>query len=398
MRRPRVLVFADFVPVPVDRGDKNRLFHVLKLLQQSTDVRLVCLQRSWEPLPTDLELLDGIETRVISVAKQEVIWQGIKAMMGLKPFIVFRFALPRVVDQVCHEVRGFRPDVLWGYGISTYPFFRRARGITRVLDLVDSPSLVSRMTLGAQAISLRARAMRMLQWRMRHYERLALLESDCVLVASRRDQEHLLRTHGDYRSVQILENCVPQALMARQWQPRPDRLPKVLFVGHMAYPPNASGVRYFAHRIWPLIRAQVKGVEFVVCGRGGNRLAKELGSQAGIRVVGYVGDLVPEYLSASTLVVPVPMAGGTQYKLLEAMALGLPIVASRQAAEVGEMIHGQELLVGDSAESFASAVVSILHNPEQAAHLSANGRAFILAHHTWEGKADLVRSVISGPG
>jgi len=114
----------------------------------------------------------------------------------------------------------------------------------------------------------------------------------------------------------------------------------------------------------------------------------------GVRVAGFVDDLVSMYLSASVLVAPVPVTGGAQYKLLEAMAIGLPIVASPQSAAGGSMTHGQELLVGDSPESFASAVLSILRNRELADRLSVNGRNFIRAHHIWESKTDLLRSLV----
>ncbi len=394
MSRPKVLFFANLPPLPVDRGDKNRLFHVLKLLSQFADVRLVYLSRRWEPDVADWKLLDGIELHPLAVGKEEVVWQGVKSIASLRPFVAFRFGRPRLVEAVGQQADEFRADVFWAYGIPAYPFLRRLTGLRRVLDLADSPSLYNSMTRMSSEMPMRARLQSLLQWRMRHYEKLAVQASTHVLVASLRDQEHLLRLHGNGQNVRVLENCVPGAILARQWAPKPGSPPRLLFVGNMTYPPNLAGVRLIARQIWPSVRSHFPEAEFIVCGRGGSRLSAGLRRQSGMRIVGYVEDLLSMYLEASVLVSPVPVVGGTQYKLLEAMALGLPIVARRASTEVGDMTPGRELLVGDSTEDLVAAVLSILKNPDFSTRLSVNARNFIRAHHVWESKLDFLRSLI----
>ena len=394
MSRRRILVFAPLLPVPVDGGAKNRLFHVLQLLCGLADVCLVCCRREWEPPVKDFSLLDGIEIRIFNVSKAEVMWEAAKAMLTFRPHVAFYFGMPRLIEFVRQEIQSFKPDVFWGYGIPSYPHLRHVKSIKRIVDLVDSPSRYFPMVCRARDLSARARIIGAIQWRIEHYERLLLKASDIVLVNSRMDQEHLQRLHGDSAKPIVLENCVPSALMTKQWHWVSATPKKILFVGAMAYPPNRSAVRRFAEKILPHIRAEEPETEFVVCGPGSLSLFSELGNKPGVRVAGFVDDLVSMYLSASVLVVPVPVAGGAQYKLLEAMAIGLPIVASPQSAAGGDMTHGQELLVGDSAESFASAVLLMLRDRELAARLSVNGRNFIRAHHIWESKTDLLRSLV----
>ena len=394
MSRRRILVFAPLLPVPVDRGDKNRLFHLLQLLRSLADVCLVCCQREWEPPVKDFSLLDGIDVRIFNVGKAEVIWEAAKAMLTFRPHVAFYFGMPRLVEFVRQEIQSFKPDVFWGAGIASYPYLRHVKSIKRIVDLVDSPSRYYPMASRAHDMSARARIIGAIQWRIQHYERLLLKASDIVLVNSRMDQQHLRRLHGGSAKPIVLENCIPGALMTEQWHWVSASPKRILFVGTMAYPPNRSAVRRFAEKILPRIRAEEPETEFVVCGPGSLSLSSELGNMPGVRVAGFVDDLVSMYLSASVLVVPVPVAGGTQYKLLEAMALGLPIVASPESAAVGNMTDGKELLVGDSPESFASAVLLMLRDRELAARLSVNGRNFIRAHHIWESKTDLLRSFV----
>ena len=104
MTRRKIMVFASLLPVPVDRGDKNRLFHLLQLLRRFTDVCLVCCRREWETPVKDFSQLDGIEIRMLNVSKSEVIWEAAKAMLTFRPHIAFYFGMARLVQFVRRTV------------------------------------------------------------------------------------------------------------------------------------------------------------------------------------------------------------------------------------------------------------------------------------------------------
>lgn len=398
MKKHRIIVFSSISPLPMDRGDRNRLFHVVQLLNQIGDVHLVYMNREWESPVGDLAPLGRIEVCSIPICKNDVIRQSLKSLLNFRPFIVYRYRTQRAIDQFLRQMDSFRPTVAWGFQISSYPFLRETKGIGRVLDLVDSPSRYATLAGGAQDIPFQTKLHAFLQWRIKDYERRAMLDSDITLINSRQDIEYLIATHGQIGNIHHLDNCVPAALTASKWQADPRRPHRILFVGNLAYPPNAAGVSFFVREVFPIIKSFVPGVEFMVCGSGYARLAKEFSDIPSVRFAGYVEDLVSLYLDASVLVVPVPMAGGPQYKLLEGMALGLPVVASHASAQSGTMRDGQELLIGDAPEQFASAVLSILRDPELALRLSSNAQAFIRAHHTWESKLDMLRGILDGLG
>jgi len=133
-----------------------------------------------------------------------------------------------------------------------------------------------------------------------------------------------------------------------------------------------------------------------ICGARGERLADDLGHHPGVHFLGFVEDLLPLYQGASVMVVPVPVAGGTQYKLLESLAVGLPSVTSRVSAEVTGLVDGQEALVADSSDEFAAAVLRVLREPDLARGLSAAGQQFISERHTWESKRGIVARALVG--
>lgn len=396
--RPRVLVFSTLLPLPVDRGDRNRLFHVLRLLATMGDVRLVAVARAWEPHVQDTSTLAPVEVRAIEVSAPEVIACGALSTATGRPYLVTRYALPRVRRFVARQVDDFRPDVFWGFQAPAFPFLDLADGQRRVIDLVDSPSRYASMLRGSPNVSWAARLTGAIQWRLSQHERRAIARCHVALVNSTLDRLYLGGLGADAATIGVLENCVPRSMMDHAWQPDPARLPGLLFVGNLAYVPNVAAVRELVTQILPRVRARVPEAHLTICGPRGEALARELGQRPGVRFLGFVDDLVPLYRGASVMVVPVPIAGGTQYKLLESLAIGLPSVTSRASAEVTGVTDGREILVADSADEFAEGVLRVLRDAECARSLSANARRFVAAHHTWEGKRDIVaRAVGAGP-
>lgn len=386
----RLLVFSTLPPVPINRGDKNRLFHIINLLKEFADVQLVYLERDWEKQEIELNDISGIKIDALVVRKHEVILRGIRGILSLQPYIAFRFGLHRLIVSLQKIIEDWRPDAFFGFGIAALPFLQHIRGMRCVLDLVDSPSMFINMVKASKKMDLYSRLSGIIQWRLKHYENLAISLSDHVLVSSRRDKEHLCRLHGYQDKIHILENCVPSNMLLRSWQPNSCRLPSIIFVGNMSYGPNRSAVEHFLRRIFPTVKGSIPQVEFILCGHGSKELLKKLGQPPGVRALGFVDDLVSLYLNSSIAVVPVPLAGGPQFKLIEAMALGVPIVASREVAEVIGVTDGKELLIGDTDEKFSSCIIAILKDPGMAVTLSRNMRAFILANHVWESKKSLL--------
>lgn len=395
MNKPRVLVFSCVAPLPTDRGDRVRVFHMLHLLRNVADVRLVCLERDWEPPVTDWSVWQGIDVRTLVVHKREVIWEGTKALLRGMPYLAFRFAPTRVVEFVKREIADYQPDFFWGYGIYAYPFLHLATDARRILDLADSPTLYSLMSRTAADVPLTARLQSIVQWRLADIEGAALAASNHVIVCSRPNADHLRHTHAHTDHLTVLPNCVPSSLLEQPWSADEAQSRRVLFVGNLAYPPNAAGVRTFIMHIWPHIRAQEPQAEFVVCGPHSEALQRELGPQAGVRFLGFVDDLVAMYRSARALVVPVAFASGVQTKLIEALAVGVPVVTSYASARANGVQDQQEVLVGETLETFATAVLAVLHNDSLTERLSERGRAFVRKYHTWESQQPVLENILS---
>jgi glycosyltransferase involved in cell wall biosynthesis len=157
----------------------------------------------------------------------------------------------------------------------------------------------------------------------------------------------------------------------------------------MYWPPNIDGVLWFIHEVWPLIRERKPGVQFDVVG---SRPPREIialgGDERGINVTGYVPVPTPYLQRAALMVVPLRAGGGMRVKILNAMAQGLPIVSTTLGYEGIAVTPGEDILVGDTSEKFAAAVLRLLEDANLAACLAANGR------HLVEEKYDYRRACI----
>jgi glycosyltransferase involved in cell wall biosynthesis len=158
---------------------------------------------------------------------------------------------------------------------------------------------------------------------------------------------------------------------------------RVIFSGSMAYPPNIQAALWFVEHVWPIVRARVSYATFVIQGRDPSANILELDGRNGIWVTGTVADVGVLIRSAQVCVNPMLAAGGMQNKLIEYMACGKAVVASRVANE-GIQAPDEALIIANDADVFSEAVIRLLRHPEQAAKQGAAARTYVLSEWTWE--------------
>jgi glycosyltransferase involved in cell wall biosynthesis len=157
----------------------------------------------------------------------------------------------------------------------------------------------------------------------------------------------------------------------------------LLFTGKMDYRPNLDAALWFARDILPRVRRAQPAARFLIVGQKPAPALQALASQQRVEVLGGVPDIRPHIASSAVYVAPLRMGGGTRFKLLEAMALGRPIVSTTLGAEGFDVQSGRELLLADTPQAFAQAVLQLMSEPALAARLVTNARAFVAAHYDW---------------
>jgi len=153
----------------------------------------------------------------------------------------------------------------------------------------------------------------------------------------------------------------------------------VLHLGAMDWTPNLQGVRWMLHEVWPDVRSRMPHTSLHLAGRN---MPDEFQSQPdkGVNVVGEVADAQATYDTPCVVVVPLHAGSGMRIKLAEALAAGRPIVTTSKGMEGMDLVHGEHVLVGDTADTMAQWVVKLLQEPELAVRIGTQGRQWALDH------------------
>ena len=168
----------------------------------------------------------------------------------------------------------------------------------------------------------------------------------------------------------------------------------IMFVGRMDYFPNQQCMFDFCADVLPRLRAQRPNIKLQIVGAEPSPAVRELGRLPGVTVTGTVPDVRPHVTGAALTVAPLRIARGTQNKMLESMAMGVPVVASRIAAGGVDALPGQHLLTGDTPAELCEAILRILDDPAERARLARAGRERVLSNHAWPNSMKRLDAII----
>ena len=170
--------------------------------------------------------------------------------------------------------------------------------------------------------------------------------------------------------------------------------PLIVFTGQMDYRPNIEAVSDFARNALPAIREAHPEATFAIVGRNPRPAVVELSAQPGVQVTGAVDDVRTWLAGADVVVAPLRIARGIQNKVLEAMAMAKPVVASTAAAEGIDAVDGEHLLVASKVSDEAAKVCALLADTDERLRLGAAARAHVIAHYGWDAQLALLKSLM----
>lgn len=170
----------------------------------------------------------------------------------------------------------------------------------------------------------------------------------------------------------------------------------ISFIGRMDYYPNQECMQRFCDQVWPLLRQQRPQMKLLIVGADPSPAMKALGQLPGVTVTGSVPDVRPFIRGSALMVAPLAIARGTQNKILEAMAMGVPVVTSSVAAGGVDAEAPAHLLVADSPADLAAAVLRVTQNPAERDRLALAGRERMLSHHAWPKSMQRLDGIIEG--
>ena len=231
---------------------------------------------------------------------------------------------------------------------------------------------------------------------LRDYERRISAKAACVIVSTCREAE-LLREIAPGAQVQVVPNGVNTNYFSPLAEPTAAKHPAIIFVGDMSYFPNQEAVGYFVGKVLPVVRESVPGTRFLIVGRNPGRKTLELGQQEGVEVTGFVPDVRAYLAQAQVAVAPFSIAAGIQNKILEAMAFGLPVVATSRTKQGLSPAVADMVDTGDTAKEMAAKIVLLLRDSQTAKLKGLEGRRRVSEDYRWDWALDQLMQLLENP-
>lgn len=388
----KILFITSRFPYPPVRGDKIRVFNLMRELAKNHEVSLASFATA-EDGGNYVKLKEYIPRIERAVFKP---WRAnLNCLIGLftkTPLQVHYYRSPAMRDAVAKLVDEVKPNVIHAHLIRTAPYALAYPNIPKVLDICDS------MTLNYdRMLAYRRDAMsyihRLERPRTRSYESATPLLFDANTVVSTHDRDYIANLVPG-ASLEIVPGGVDVDYF-RPWigEKKPRRL---AFMGTMSYFPNISAMTWFVRDVLPVIKRTVPEVELIIIGHSPSADIKHLADDPVVTVTGFVDDVRPIVGTAEVFICPIRAATGFNTKIIEAMSMGLPIVATPEACEGIDVIGGENVLLASEPMAFAEAITRLLDDTALRESLGAAGREFVTRNYTWEQAAAKLEAVYKG--
>jgi sugar transferase (PEP-CTERM/EpsH1 system associated) len=377
----KVLYACHRFPYPPKRGGKIRPFNMIRHLhEQGHEVTVASLVRSGDEAREGAGLAEHctrfLMERVSGAAA------GLRMVARLPtavPSSMGYFGSPRLARRVRELARTEAFDLAFAHCSSAAQYVQGLAGVPKILDFGDMDSqkwLIYARTRGFP-LSL---GYWMEGTKLRRAEAALAREFDLCTCTTRAELD-TLTSYGTGVATGWFPNGVDSGYFEPAGTPYdPDT---ICFVGRMDYYPNQEAMLRFCRETLPLLRVHRPALKLDIVGADPSAAIRRLGELPGVRVTGSVPDVRPWAQLAALSIAPLSIARGTQNKILESMALGVPVVTSSCAAGGVDAVPGEHLLVADTPAETRDAVLALLENPALRDRFARAGRERVLSHHSW---------------
>lgn len=400
----KILFLAHRTPYPPDKGDKIRSFHLLSHLARKHDVTLVYFVDDPRDQAHAANLNSLCNGKAIPVrlhrwwGKCRALWSlliGRSFTEGFYNSRAFRVALNNVL-------RAGPFDAVFAFSSGVAPCAARVSARNKIVDFVD----VDSDKWGQMATT----APFLLSWlygleqnRLSRLETAISAWAGFSLFVSQAEAD-LFRARGGQGTIEVLPNGTQLELRRlprdsvsttrNEVSENSARSVRIIFVGTMDYYPNIDAVQYFAQEIFPRIRQKFPQALFQIVGRSPAPAVRRLDAIDGVQVVGEVSDVRAYLINADVSVAPMRIARGVPNKVLEAMGMGIPVVASTGAIRGIDVVGGEEILIGDNPEEFAAQVITLLSDREVQRAVTKRAWKKMQRAYNWEAIGERLETLL----
>jgi sugar transferase (PEP-CTERM/EpsH1 system associated) len=390
----KMLVVAGDLPASSQMPGSPRLYSLARELSRHHELHLAARCASPERLDWFMrEAAAGPVFRSVTVLPSPPAeaswWNRQRHRARMAAYFETRYLHPEYHRETCERVQELaikeKADLLYVDSLVMAQYVESDQRVPAFIDVHDSLTLLFNRLVKAE-LRWRRKALLYLQAReVAGLERSLAERFSLVVTNSPVDESMFKRLCPSARTLTI-GNGVDTGFFSPSGEAiRPERL---VFTGVLGYGPNEDAAIYFCETILPLIREARPEVEFWIVGSAPSPAVRSLGQLPGVHVRGDVPDVRPYLQSAGVFVCPLRVGAGVKNKILAALAMAKPLVATRVSVEGLDLRAEHDLLVADDPRGFADHVIGLLRNPRYGAGLGRNGQTSVRESYSWRASAD----------
>jgi glycosyltransferase involved in cell wall biosynthesis len=391
-RRPRVLFLSQCLPYPPDSGVTSRTFHILRELQVGLDVTLVPYFRvNHQPDAAARDAACEALRRVVTYVADPApipgehrlprrIWDHVRSLATGRPYTQYQYDSDTFAERLDAAIRSCPPDLIHLDSLDMHRWLPRLPDVPVACTHHDIDSELLRLRAQHLRSPLLRRYMSLQAGRVERLERELCPRLALNVMMSDIDAQRLQRVAPGAATVVVPNGTDTDFLHPNGGSSTAGR---VVFVGPTYSHPNRDAVEFFLQDIWPRIGAADPATSLQLVGRSAPVDRARYDAEPGVQVLGQVPDIRPPLTQARCVVVPIRIGGGTRIKILDAWALGKAVVSTSIGCEGLDAVDGENILIRDTPEEFARAVLDVLHDTRLRTHLERNARCTALDRYSW---------------
>lgn len=374
-----VLFLSRWFPYPPNNGSKIRVWNILQTLAEFHHISLVSFV---EPRDT-LDYSDHIQISLDSITevlRKTYVSNSLTSLLGfLSPYprslvATYSKEMAQVVSQ---KLRSERYDLII---VSQWEGIRYIPQDTQIPILLDELELAlfyeGFQPNGSYWANIRQS---FTWWKHAQYVKKILNQVVGCTVVSKLELGLVEKIIPNYPKVAIIPNGINLAEYPfKVSQPYADT---IIFTGSLSYRPNYQAVVWFIDNVLPKLKSDRPNIRLLITGRTGGY---QLPPDENIQLTGYVDDIKTLISRSTVSIAPIFSGGGTRYKILEAMALGTPVIATRKGVEGLDVQDQRHLIIADNADDFANEILRLMNNSQLRETISREAYDLVASHYDWQ--------------
>jgi polysaccharide biosynthesis protein PslH len=401
----RILFLTQILPYPLDAGPKARNYYVLRYLAQKNQIYLISFIRSTDSVEAFMHLKSFCEDIIPVPIQRSRIKDGLALFDSFykqEPFLIKRDKYAIMSKAISHLIQrthfdAIHADQLWMAQYALQAKQEAPKNGYSPLLVLDQHNAVFQVPLRMAEQANNPFVKFVLENEARQlarYEVETCQQFDRVVWVTKEDEDavrkqslinnfHTLKrsdliSDQDYKRNNVIPICIDPSIVKREELREESN--NLLFLGGMHWPPNAAGIHWFAHDIFPLVKKEIPKARLVVVGK---QPPEDLQRVEGVTVTGYVDDTTEYWHQSRVFIVPLKAAGGMRVKILDAWAHGIPVVSTLIGAEGIDFIDRENILIANNPDQFSKAICQLLKDIKFSQKIGIAGRNRVECSYNW---------------